>query len=178
MQYLSKQLYISSSPLKITVHWAHWTQILCWTPHSSQHLLSSQRGYNSFGCEQFQLLFPKPLVVCAILSRRFFCPVASFSEVFLKLISCHLPRDLKRKWGREEILFFEAIMPFFCHILRLLNISLTMLVLGAVPGAPRTVNLFPCWELDLLLQLFDFYVIVCFQPMKELLPLISIKVTH
>lgn len=51
--------------------------------------------------------------------------------------------------------------------------SVTMPVLGAVPGAPPTINLYPCWELDFLLQLFDFYVVACFQSMKELLPLTS-----
>lgn len=49
-----------------------------------------------------------------------------------------------------------------------------MLVLGAVPP---TINLFPCWELDFLLHLFDFYVIVCFQPMKKKI-YSYLKVTH
>lgn len=55
-------------------HCALNTDLMLGSPQqpTSQNLLSSQTGHNSFGCEQFQLFFPKPLVVCAILGRRGF----------------------------------------------------------------------------------------------------------
>lgn len=129
------------------------------------------------------IVLPKACYACNGLSR-ILCAIVRPTYVLLwglSLINFFSSSpdlsDLRRRWRREggnfvlwtNVALSQSTTPSSGSQYE----SVTMLVLGAVPGAPPTINLFPCWELDFLLQLFDFYVIVCFQSMKELLPLTS-----
>lgn len=155
------------------------TTVLCilrWALRSSLHLFFVPWRTRFICVWIVPIVLPTASDARCGLSRILSAIVIFFSEVCLNfLLSPPDPSDQREMEGGEEILFFEQMLPFFTappHP-QALDVSVTMLVLGAVPGAPPTINLYPCWELDFLLQLFDFYVIACFQSMKELLPLTS-----
>lgn len=162
---------------------AHWTGYLL--------LSSPQQPTSSFIPPRIRfictwivpIVLPKPRYACNGLSR-ILCAIVWPTYVLLwglSLINFFSSSpdlsDPRRRWRREGGNFVlwtnVALSQSTTPSSGFQYVSVTMLVRGAVPGAPPTINLFPCWELDFLLQLFDFYVIVCFQSMKELLPLTS-----